>query len=138
MGSIIGAAVALEWDDAEIKERLRNTFVNTNPIDDYTLPFLSLTKGAKVARLLTQNFGAHRIEALWRPYFCVSTNLTAGTLAVHRDGPLVEALRASISIPGLLPPVFVGRDVHVDGGVMNWLPVDVQGARRGQDHRGRR
>jgi NTE family protein len=44
--------VALEWDDAEIKERLRSTFVNTNPIDDYTLPFLSLTKGAKVARLL--------------------------------------------------------------------------------------
>ena len=132
MGSIVGAAVALEWDDAEIKARLRTTFVNTNPIDDYTLPFLSLTKGAKVARLLTQNFGALRIEELWRPYFCVSTNLTAGTLAVHRDGPLVEALRASISIPGLLPPVFVGRDVHVDGGVMNWLPVDVQGARRGR------
>jgi NTE family protein len=105
MGSIVGAAVALEWDDAEIKARLRATFVNTNPIDDYTLPFLSLTKGVKVARLLTQNFGAHRIEELWRPYFCVSTNLTAGTLAVHRDGPLVEALRASISIPGLLPPV---------------------------------
>ena len=132
MGSIIGAAVALEWDDAEIKERLRNTFVNTNPIDDYTLPFLSLTKGAKVARLLTQNFGEVRIEELWRPYFCVSTNLTAGALAVHRDGPLVDALRASISIPGLLPPVFVGRDVHVDGGVMNWLPVDVNGARRGK------
>jgi NTE family protein len=132
MGSIVGAAVALEWDDAEIKARLRATFVNTDPIDDYTLPFLSLTKGVKVARLLTQNFGAHRIEELWRPYFCVSTNLTAGTLAVHRDGPLVEALRASISIPGLLPPVFVGRDVHVDGGVMNWLPVDVQGARRGR------
>ena len=61
--------MALEWDDAEIKERLRSTFVNTNPIDDYTLPFLSLTKGAKVARLLTQNFGALRIEELWRPYF---------------------------------------------------------------------
>ena len=55
---------------------------------------------------------------------CVSANLTAGTLAVHRDGPLVDALRASISIPGLLPPVFVGRDV--------WLPVDVHGARRGR------
>jgi NTE family protein len=132
MGSIVGAAVALEWEDAEIKERLRSTFVKTNPIDDFTFPFLSLSKGAKVAHLLTQNFGARRIEELWRPYFCVSTNLTAGTLAVHRDGPLVEALRASISIPGLLPPVFVGQDVHVDGGVMNWLPVDVHGARRGK------
>jgi NTE family protein len=131
MGSIVGAAVALEWDDAEIKERLRNAFVNTNPVNDYTLPFLSLIKGRKVARLLEQNFGGLRIEELWRPFFCVSTNLTTGTLAVHRDGPLVDALHASISIPGLLPPVIMGGDVHVDGGVMNWLPVDVPGAKRG-------
>jgi NTE family protein len=49
----------------------------------------------------------------------------------RRDGLLVDALRASISIPGLLPPVIIGGDVHVDGGVMNWLPVDVLGAKRG-------
>jgi NTE family protein len=131
MGSIVGAAVALEWDDVEIRERLRHSFVNTNPVNDYTLPFLSLIKGRKVARLLEQNFGGLRIEELWRPFFCVSTNLTTGTLAVHRDGPLVGALHASISIPGLLPPVIIGGDVHVDGGVMNWLPVDVPGAKRG-------
>jgi NTE family protein len=130
MGSIVGAAVALEWDDAEIKERLRHSLVNTNPVNDYTLPFLSLIKGRKVARLLEQNFGGLRIEGLWRPFFCVSTNLTTGTLAVHRDGPLVDALQASISIPGLLPPVIMEGDVHVDGGVMNWLPVDVPGAKR--------
>ena len=131
MGSIVGATVGLEWDDLEIKERLRHSFVNTNPVNDYTLPFLSLIKGRKVAHLLEQNFGSLRIEDLWRPFFCVSTNLTTGTLAVHRDGPLVDALRASISIPGLLPPVMIGRDAHVDGGVMNWLPVDVSGAKRG-------
>jgi NTE family protein len=132
MGSIVGAAVALEWNDAEIKERLRHSFVNTNPANDYTLPFLSLIKGRKVARLLEQNFGGLGIEELWRPFFCVSTNLTTGTLAVHRDGSLVDALHASISIPGLLPPVIMGGDVHVDGGVMNWLPVDVPGAKRGR------
>ena len=81
--------------------------------------------------IFEQNFGGLHIEELWRPFFCVSTNLTAGTLAVHRDGPLVDALHASISIPGLLPPVIMGGDVHVDGGVMNWLPVDIPGARRG-------
>ena len=108
MGSIVGAAVALEWDDVEIRERLRHSFVNTNPVNDYTLPFLSLIKGRKVARLLEQNFGGLRIEELWRPFSCVSTNLTTGTLAVHRDGPLVDALHASISIPGLLPPVIIG------------------------------
>ena len=131
MGAIVGAAVAMEWDDVEIEERLRNAFVSTNPINDYTLPLVSLIRGGKVARRLGQHFSDIRIEDLWRPFFCVSTNLTAGELSVHRRGPLVEALRASISIPGLLPPVIIGRDVHVDGGVMNWLPVDVQGARRG-------
>jgi NTE family protein len=131
MGAIVGAAVAQEWDNAEIKERLRSAFVESNPISDYTLPFLSLVKGKKVARRLRQHFGDTRIEDLWRPFFCVSTNLSVGALATHRGGPLVDALRASIAIPGLLPPVVIGGEVHVDGGVMNWLPVGVTGTRRG-------
>jgi NTE family protein len=131
MGSIVGAAVAMEWDNAEIKERLHSAFVETNPINDYTFPFVSLIKGGKVARRLEHHFGSIHIEDLWRPFFCVSTNLTAGELSVHRQGSLVRALRASISIPGLLPPVIIGRHVHVDGGVMNWLPVDVPVAKRG-------
>jgi NTE family protein len=131
MGAIIGAAVAMEWDDAEIRERLRSAFVESSPIDDYTLPFLSLVKGHKIARRLEEHFGSTCIEDLWRPFFCVSTNLSAGVLAVHRDGTLVRALRASVAIPGLLPPVMIDREAHVDGGVINWLPIDVMGAKRG-------
>jgi NTE family protein len=131
MGAIVGAAVAMEWDDAEIRERLRSAFVESNPINDYTLPFLSLVKGNRVTRRLEEHFGSIRIEDLWRPFFCVSTNLSAGAVAVHRDGPLTRALRASVSIPGLLPPVMIDREAHVDGGVMNWLPVDVMGSKRG-------
>ena len=131
MGAIIGAAVAMEWDDAEIRERLRSAFVESNPINDYTLPFLSLVKGRKITRRLEEHFGSTCIEDLWRPFFCVSTNLSAGVLAVHRGGPLVRALRASVAIPGLLPPVMIDREAHVDGGVINWLPVDVMGSRRG-------
>jgi NTE family protein len=78
-----------------------------------------------VARRLEEHFGGIRIEDLWRPLFCVSANLTAGVLAVHRDGPLTPALRASTAIPGLLPPVMIAGEAHVDGGSMNYLPVDV-------------
>jgi NTE family protein len=131
MGAIVGAAVALEWDDGEIRERLRGAFVDSNPLNDYTLPFFSLVKGNKVARRLEQHFGCARIEELWRPFFCVSTNLTAGSLTVHRDGSLVRALRASVSIPGILPPVMIDRDVHVDGGVLDWLPIDANSNKRG-------
>jgi NTE family protein len=38
---------------------------------------------------------------------------------------LLDALRASVSIPGLLPPVIIEGEAHVDGGMMNCLPVDV-------------
>jgi NTE family protein len=125
MGAIVGAGVAREWDDAEIRDRLRRAFVDSNPINDYTLPFFALAKGEKVARRLDEHFGSIRIEDLWRPFFCVSANLTAGVLAVHRDGPLTPALRASVAIPGLLPPVMMDGEAHVDGGTMNYLPVDV-------------
>jgi NTE family protein len=125
MGAIVGACVAGEWDDAEIRERLRRAFVESNPVNDYTLPFFALAKGEKVARRLDEHFGGIRIEELWRPFFCVSANLTAGVLAVHRAGSLTPALRASVAIPGLLPPVMMAGDAHVDGGTMNYLPVDV-------------
>jgi len=50
---------------------------------------------------------------------------------VHRDGRLLDALRASVSIPGLLPPVMIGGEAHVDGGMINALPVDVMSSRCG-------
>jgi NTE family protein len=131
MGAIVGAGVAIEWDHLEIRERLRRAFVESNPINDYTLPFLALVKGHKVARRLEEHFGSICIEELWRPYYCVSTNLAAGTLAVHRQGRLTNALLASLSIPGLLPPVMINGEAHVDGGMMNCLPVDVMTPRCG-------
>jgi NTE family protein len=46
-------------------------------------------------------------------------------MVVHRSGPLWRCLRASIAIPGILPPVFHGRQILVDGSAANHLPVDV-------------
>ena len=125
LGAIVAAGVALEWDDTELRARLRRAFVERNPINDYTLPLLALARGDKVARLLQDNFGEARIENLWRPYFCVSSNLTAGRAMTHLKGPLWRAVKASIAIPGILPPVIEGEDVLVDGGVINNFPVDV-------------
>jgi NTE family protein len=44
---------------------------------------------------------------------------------VHRTGLLWRWLRASVAIPGVLPPIFHNGEVHVDGGAMNNLPIDV-------------
>jgi NTE family protein len=99
--------------------------VHTNPVNDYTFPFLALTRGKKVSRLLEREYGSTLIEDLRFPYFCVSANLTTGRLFEHRDGCLAHALRASVAIPGVMPPVFHDEGVLVDGAAINNLPVDV-------------
>ena len=130
IGSIMAAAAALEWDDKEFYERMHRAFVASNPLDDYAFPLVALTRGRKVTQRLRDHFGEARIEDLWRPYFAVATNLTTGGMAVQRSGVLWRALRASIAIPGLLPPLVEGREVLVDGAVMNNLPSDVMSAMR--------
>ncbi|WP_018259726.1 patatin-like phospholipase family protein [Methylobacterium sp. WSM2598] len=132
MGAVVAASLAMGWDLEEIGAHTVAAFVASSPLNDYTLPITALTRGAKVDRRLAQHFGEARIEDLWLPYFCVSSNLTTGAAMIHRAGPLVTALRASIAVPGLLPPVLHPEGVLVDGGVMNNLPADLMaGLRRG-------
>ncbi|HXP76314.1 MAG TPA: patatin-like phospholipase family protein, partial [Stellaceae bacterium] len=130
MGAIIAAGVALEWDDKEMYERMHAGFVRSNPLDDYAFPLVALTKGRKVERRLRRHFADARVEDLWRPYFAVASNLSNGEVTVMRNGVLWRALRASIAIPGLLPPVIENDDVLADGGLMNNLPCDVMDAMR--------
>ena len=125
IGSIIAAGVAVGWSDEEMRMRYRRSFVDTNPVNDYTFPFVALTRGRKVSRLLQREYGDVLIEDLRRPFFCVSANLSTGRALEHRDGRLADALRASVAIPGVMPPVYRGEDVLVDGAAINNLPVDL-------------
>lgn len=65
------------------------------------------------------------------PCFAVSANLTRATLVVDQRGPAWEAIRASISLPGVMPAVCRGGDLIVDGGIMNNLPILVMAERIG-------
>lgn len=123
IGAVIGAGLAAGWSLEEMLEKFRRCFYDTNPLSDYTLPLIALVAGRKAARLLRETFGEREIEDLVLPYFCVSANLTQGKVALHRQGKLWQWLRASIAIPGILPPVLSGGQVFVDGGVIDNLPV---------------
>jgi NTE family protein len=133
MGGIVAGCYAMGWADDEIEMRIRKAFVESNPLGDYVLPVLALSKGKRVDDRLREHFGEALIEDLHTPFFCVSTNLMSGQLKVHRAGKLREALRASISLPGILPPVIDGEHgVLVDGAVLKNFPVDVmRGVHRG-------
>jgi NTE family protein len=126
MGAIIGAGLAMGWDEAEMEARIRDAFVATSPLDDIALPLLAMTRGEKVRERLAKHFGDTQMADLWLPFFCVSSNLTTGSYEVHRSGPLRHALRASISLPGVLPPATTADDnVLVDGAVMKNFPADL-------------
>ncbi len=92
---------------------------------DYTLPVASLMAGRTVTRVIEDYCSSLDIEDLWLPCFCVSTNITTARAVVHRRGSLARAVRASLAIPGVYPPVPEGGDLLVDGGVLNNLPIDV-------------
>lgn len=125
MGGIIAAGIAMGWDSQELSQRVRNAFVDTNPLSDFTLPLVAVLRGKKVSKLLHDHFGDMNIEDLQTTYFCVSSNLTLGRAHIHKEGPLYKALRATVAIPGLLPPVVHEKNLLVDGGLMNNMPVDI-------------
>ncbi|THD76222.1 MAG: cyclic nucleotide-binding domain-containing protein [Phenylobacterium sp.] len=128
MGAIIAAGVAMGWDDEELDRRIKEAFVNTSPLADIAFPLLALTHGLQVAERLAHHFGDTEIADLWLPFFCLSTNLTTGAYHLHRRGLLRRALRASISLPGVLPPATEDGDVLVDGAVLKNFPADMMRA----------
>jgi NTE family protein len=123
MGAVVGAAHAEGWAFEEIMARMRDAFVASRPLGDLAWPWVALFRGERVRRLLRSAFGGQAIEDLPLPFACVTTNLTTGAACLHRRGPLVEALRASVSIPGVFRPVLIDGHVHVDGAVVDNLPA---------------
>ncbi len=125
MGAVIAGCVAMGWDDDEIDRRIRKAFVESNPLGDWNLPVVGMVRGKRVQNRLHEHFGDSEIGDLDIPFFAISTNLTDGAYRIHRRGPLRHALRATISLPGILPPVVDNGNVLVDGAVLNNFPTDV-------------
>lgn len=128
MGAVIAAGVAMGWNDKEMDHRIREAFVDSSPLADIAIPILAMTRGELVGERLAQHFGDTEIADLWLPFFCLSSNLTQGAYHIHRRGLLRKALRATISLPGVLPPATDGNDVLVDGAVLSNFPTDVMRA----------
>lgn len=123
MGAMVGAQWVLGWDDQRIIGDTSRGLADS--FDDMTLPFLAFKRGGKYSRLVRGFFGDARIEDMWLPYFCVSANLNRAELAVHTQGCVADAVLASTRAPGIFPPMVMRGELHVDGGLINNVPVDV-------------
>jgi NTE family protein len=130
-GALVAGAVARGWPVDRITSVLHRGMVEgPNPVD-FTVPFTSLAAGRRMTDRLREAAGEIDIEDLWLDYFCVSTNLSRNAAKIHRRGRGWRAVRASMSIPGVFPPVADDGDVLVDGGLVDNLPVGEM--RRGHD-----
>lgn len=123
-GALAATGLARGLGDTAAQEELRLAFSRRDPLGDYTIPVMSLVRGEYLNRILRDHLPMD-IEDLWLPYFSVSSNLSTNGVRVHESGPLWKAIRASVSLPAILPPVLDAGDVLIDGGVLNNLPVDV-------------
>jgi len=124
-GALVGGQFAMGWDAEELERRNVTVFgVPRRRLLDYTIPTTSIVGSVSLNRILDKIFENRRIEDLWVPFLCTITDLTAAQLVVRDAGSVRDAVRASCSLPVLLPPV-VGPDGHLlaDGGILNNLPV---------------
>jgi CRISPR-associated DxTHG motif protein len=129
MGALMGGGWAAGLTPKSGME-LAARMANPQYLLDRTLPFTSVMASEKVTAAIREVMGDRQIEDLWRPFFCVSTNLSIAEPVIHERGSLWRAVRASIALPGVFTPILNEKnEVLVDGGVMNNFPVDILASR---------
>jgi NTE family protein len=123
-GAAMTAALAYGVAPERVDEGTHNIFVRSRAFRRPSLPRYALIDHKVFDRALRAEYGDVLIEDMWKPFFAVSSNLCNGKPRIHRSGPVWQAVRASGSIPGLLPPFFTGEgEMLVDGALMDNLPL---------------
>ena len=123
-GSLVGGIYA-----AGGLEQFKDWLYGLDPLKvvalmDFSLSKNYLVKGEKVMNAIKERVPEVDIEDLPIPFAAVATDLYTGEEVVFREGPLFEAIRASISIPSMFKPVkWKGRTL-VDGGMVNTFPLN--------------
>ena len=129
VGTSIGSVVGSVFAAGNIKDleevAVRLDWKQIAYLFDVVLPKSGLIDGKKVAGFVQNNLRKTNIEELSIPFCAVSTDLNTGEEVVIREGDIIEAVRASISIPGIFTPVRNNGRVLVDGGLVNPVPVSV-------------
>lgn len=126
-GAIVAGFYALHESLHDPKKQLQTLSEATRKtvgLRNLTWPAISLSNGKLYTHVLKQIFNNVRIENLSIPTFFVSCNLASNTEKLHRRGYLWKAIRSSTAVPAIFPPIVIKGKLHLDGGILNNLPVD--------------
>ncbi|MEH7882889.1 patatin-like phospholipase family protein [Bacillus sp. JJ1609] len=126
-GSSMGALVASFYGaglDIDRLYKLSRVFKRKYYLD-FTVPKMGFIAGKRVKELIRIFTHGKTIEELDIPIGIVATDLMSGEKVVFKKGPVAEAVRASIAIPGIFVPEKLDGRLFVDGGVVDRIPVSV-------------
>ncbi|MHA7130717.1 patatin-like phospholipase family protein [Algoriphagus namhaensis] len=124
-GAIYGMTMNyLNFDLQLMAEKTEESIRRRLTSSGFALPIISMKTGKKIQKFLHDTFGESDIEDLWVNSYCVSTNFTKAKPKVHKRGRISQRVMASLSVPGIFPPVVIGDSLHVDGAVMDNLPIE--------------
>jgi NTE family protein len=125
MGAMVGGMLAKGTLPEFTEWLLAFTKMDVIKFMDLTMGHGGLIKGEKLMKVLTDYIGDVNIEDLPIPFSCVAADLIGHKEFVFKKGSLLQAIRASSSIPTVLLPVSLNGMMLVDGGVLNPLPLDL-------------
>jgi NTE family protein len=134
-GSSMGGVVALGF--AQLREAAKATdalctlgaaFARSRGLQ--VMPRAALVSTQRMREIAKEMFGAIHFAELGLPAAVVAADLVAGERIILDRGPVAEAARATIAIPGIFPPVRVGNRILVDGGLVTRVPADLLARRR--------
>lgn len=133
IGALIGGFYAA--GRLEVLEEIARSYSRRNYLKLFDPGLLKsgIFQGEKITEFLNDHLGEIRIEELDISFAAVCTDLVSGEEATITSGPLVTAIRASISLPVFFNPVHLNNQILADGGLANPVPVSIareQGAKK--------
>jgi predicted acylesterase/phospholipase RssA len=122
-GSIVAGYYGMGYSVGDMRKKAEEFEMMTTQQDTRLLH--AFVAGQKAEEFFRRDFGDTRIEELRLPVFILAADLTSSEMYVFREGPIVPAMRASSSFPGLFEPLLWKGHRYMDGGVLNSMMLKV-------------
>jgi NTE family protein len=134
IGAVNGAFFAADPTPTGV-EHLTNLWAETNLVETSAATLMRRVSTLARTRTHMQSFTevrerlvevlpVQRVEQLVIPFQCVAASIERAAEHWFDSGPLAEVVLASCSVPGILPPVRIGDEHFIDGGIVNSIPVN--------------
>ncbi|WP_251613177.1 patatin-like phospholipase family protein [Pumilibacter muris] len=124
MGSIVGGCYCAGVPLEKLKSVAEK--INQSVVLDINISYskCGLVKGRRAVNVIKPLIGEINIEECPIPFRATATDVRSGTLKVFDSGKVIDAMRASMSIPVAFHAVSSGNEILVDGGILERIPID--------------